>query len=121
MTLNRTPDDRELARREVSQQIGFYATTRTYAPVLALHGFEAVIPELRRAYAARDMDAMAALVTEEMATAYALFGSANDVRQQASEWEGLAGELLLGGPWYRVDPGRMLKNHAAILETFGAA
>ncbi len=113
-------DDRELARREVCQQIGFYATTRTYAPVLALHGFEAVIPELRRAYAARDMDAMAALVTEEMATAYALFGPADDVRQLAGEWEGLAGELLLGGPWYRVDPGRLLENHAAILETFGA-
>ena len=113
-------DDRELARREVCQQIGFYATTRTYAPVLAIHGFEAVIPELRRAYGARDMDAMAALVTEEMAAAYALFGSADDVRRQASEWEGLAGELLLGGPWYRVDPGRLLENHAAILETFGA-
>jgi alkanesulfonate monooxygenase SsuD/methylene tetrahydromethanopterin reductase-like flavin-dependent oxidoreductase (luciferase family) len=73
------------------------------------------------AYAAKDMDAMAALVTEEMARAYALFGSADDVLQQAGEWEGLAGELLLGGPWYRVDPGRMLENHAAILETFGAA
>ncbi|HMC04490.1 MAG TPA: LLM class flavin-dependent oxidoreductase, partial [Actinomycetota bacterium] len=65
-------DDRELARREVAQQIGFYATTRTYEPILALHGFESVVPELRRAYADRDTDRLTSLVTDEMAETYAL-------------------------------------------------
>ena len=112
-------DDRDLARREVAQQIGFYATTRTYEPILALHGFEAVAPELRRAYADRDMDRLAALVTEDMAETYALYGTADEVVAKAERYEGLAGELLLGGPWYRVDPGRLLENHLAILEAFG--
>ncbi len=112
-------DDRELARREVAQQIGFYATTRTYEPILALHGYEGVAPELRRAYADRDMDRLASLVTEEMAETYALYGPANEVVEKAKRFDGLAGELLLGGPWYRVDPGRLLENHLAILEAFG--
>jgi len=112
-------DDRKAALREVALQIGFYATTRTYEPVLALHGFEGVVPELRRAYAERDMDRLSSVVTGEMADTYALYGTAEEVRDQAKRFEGLAGELLLGGPWYRVDPGRLLENHLAILEAFG--
>src|SRR2546423_3025079 len=112
-------DDRELARREVAQQIGFYATTRTYEPVLALHGFEDIVPELRRAYAERDMDRLSSVVSEEIADTYALYGTAEEVKDQAKRFEGLAGEVLLGGPWYRVDPGRLLENHLAILEAFG--
>lgn len=111
-------EDRALARREVSQQIGFYATTREYAPVLAMHGFEAVMPTLRRAYAERDMDRLAALVPEEMAEAYAVYGTPEEVREKMQRFEGLAGELLLGGPWYRVAPDRLLENHLAILRTF---
>jgi probable F420-dependent oxidoreductase len=112
-------DDRELARREVAQQIGFYATTRTYEPILALHGFEGVAPELRRAYADRDMERLASLVTEEMADTYALYGPADEVVEKAKRFEGLAGELLLGGPWWRVGTDRLLENHLAILEAFG--
>ena len=78
-----------------------------------------MVPELRRAYAERDMDRLSSLVTEEMADTYALYGTAEEVRDQAKRFEGLAGELLLGGPWYRVDPGRLLENHLAILEAFG--
>jgi probable F420-dependent oxidoreductase len=115
-------DDRELARREVSLQIGFYATTPAYEPVLALHGFQGLMPDLRRAYADRDWARLAALVPEEMADTYALWGTRDEVREKARAYEdppGLVGELLLGGPWYRVDPGRLLENHLAILETFG--
>ena len=112
-------EDRDLARTEVARQIGFYATTRTYEPILALHGFEAVAPELRRAYADRDMQRLGDLVTDEMARTYALFGTADEVVEQAHRFDGLADELLLGGPWYRVDPGRLLGNHLAMLEAFG--
>ena len=112
-------DDRELARREVAQQIGFYATTRTYEPILALHGFEGVTAELRRAFADRDVDRLASVVTEEMADTYALYGPADEVVEKAKRFEGLTDELLLGGPWWRVDPGRLLENHMAILEAFG--
>lgn len=111
-------DDRELARKEVKQQIGFYATTRTYTPVLARHGFEDVVPRLREAYADKDMDRMASLVSDEMAETFGLFGSVDEVAEKAKRFEGLVGELMLGMPWYRVDPGRVAENYQAILNAF---
>jgi len=54
-----------------------------------------------------------------MAETYALYGTADEVVEKAKRFDGLAGELLLGGPWWRVDPGRLLENHLAILEAFG--
>lgn len=112
-------EDRELALREVKRQIGFYATTRTYTPVLALHGFEEVVPGLRRAYAARDADALAAGVPDAMADAFSLYGTPEEVREKADAFDGLAGELLLGGPWWRVEPARMLENYRLMLQAFG--
>src|SRR5262249_53133988 len=40
--------DREVARREAALQLACYATTRTYRPVLALHGFDDRLEPLRR-------------------------------------------------------------------------
>src|SRR5207249_10318257 len=51
-------DDREEARREAALQLGFYATTRTYRPVLAMHGFEDRLEPLRRAFVRGDHDGM---------------------------------------------------------------
>ena len=112
-------NDPKVAEREVRQQIGFYATTRSYTPVLELHGFQDVVPMLRDAYAAKDMDKLASTVTKEMADTYAIYGTADEVKEKAKRFEGLAGELTLGGPWYRVAPERLIENHALILETFG--
>jgi probable F420-dependent oxidoreductase len=123
--------DRDLARREVSLQIGFYATTPAYRAVLALHGFEELMGELRQAYANRDLARLAAIVPEEMAETYALWGTPEEVREKARRFDEIpaargpaagggpaVGELLLGGPWYRVEPARLLENHLAILEAF---
>jgi probable F420-dependent oxidoreductase len=59
----------------VRQQIAFYASTRTYAPVLAAHGWEAVGPELHRKSLAGDWKGMAKLVTDEMLDAVAVCGT----------------------------------------------
>jgi probable F420-dependent oxidoreductase len=111
-------DDRELARREVKQQIGFYATTRTYTPVLALHGFEDVVPKLRRAYLEKDMQLLSSLVSDEMAETFAMFGTADEVKEKTEKFNGLVDELVLSGPWYRVDPSRLIENYRSILQTF---
>src|SRR6266545_1501490 len=47
--------DGERARREAATQLGFYATTRTYAPVLEMHGFADLVGTLRKAYAKGDL------------------------------------------------------------------
>jgi probable F420-dependent oxidoreductase len=50
--------DGDRARREAALQLGFYATTRTYAPVLAMHGLEDRMGPLRKAFAQGDLGAM---------------------------------------------------------------
>ncbi|MFN2610253.1 MAG: LLM class flavin-dependent oxidoreductase [Actinomycetota bacterium] len=111
-------EDRSLAEREVRQQIGFYATTRSYLPVLELHGFADVVPMLREAYQHKDMQKLASIVSSEMAETYALFGTADEVIEKAKKFEGVVSEATLGGPWYRVAPERLIENHQLILETF---
>lgn len=111
-------DDVDLAKREVKQQVGFYATTRTYAPVLELHGFDPLIPKFREAFAEKDMDRLASLVPDEMAETYGFYGTAEEVKEKVQRLDGLVGELCLGGPWYRVSPERLLENHRLMLQTF---
>lgn len=112
-------NDRDQAKAEVKQQIGFYATTRTYGPVLELHGFDDLIPKFREAFAEKDLKKLASLVPDEMAEIYAVFGTPDEVREKVSRFEGSVGELTLGGPWYKVDPARLIENHRWLLSTFG--
>jgi len=60
--------DKELAetRQTVKQQIAFYASTRTYEPVLAAHGWQDLAPKLHRKSIEGDWKGMADLITDEM-------------------------------------------------------
>src|SRR6202023_1035302 len=51
-------NDRDQARREAALQIGFYATTRTYRPILEMHGFDDRLELLRRAFVRKDFASM---------------------------------------------------------------
>jgi probable F420-dependent oxidoreductase len=53
---------REAARR----QIAFYASTRSYAPILAIHDWQHIGTELRRLIAKQRWEDLGALVTDEM-------------------------------------------------------
>ncbi len=113
-------DDVDLARREVKLQIAFYATTRTYAKILELHGRAHLVPDLRAAFDARDKQAMVDLIDDELCDAIAVAGPAAEVRDRVAAWDGIADRLLMGGPWYGPSFERMLENGQAILETFGS-
>lgn len=114
-------DDVELARREVKLQIAFYATTRTYLPIMELHGRAHIVPELRDAFGARDRDRMIELIDDELCDELALAGPADEVREKAFAWGAEAGadRLMCAGPWYGPKPERMFENYQAIVETFG--
>jgi probable F420-dependent oxidoreductase len=56
----------ERATAAVRQQIAFYASTRTYEPVLAAHGFADLVPHLHRRSLAGDWTGMAALISDEL-------------------------------------------------------
>jgi probable F420-dependent oxidoreductase len=110
-------EDRERARFEASLQIAFYATTRTYAPVLAMHGFEDRIAPLREAYKTFDLATMADIAAP-MADTYAIAGTAGECREQLEAFDGLVDRLLLGGAWVGPDAGAIAQNYQRILHTF---
>lgn len=112
-------DDPAVARREVKLQLAFYATTRTYAAILRLHGRQEIVPDLRRAFVRQDRERMIALIDDELCDAVAAAGRADEVRNRIASWSGIAQRLVLAGPWYGVAPERARENTLAIIETFG--
>lgn len=113
-------DDREQARREAALQIGFYATTRTYAPVLALHGFDERIGPLREAFGQGDLAGMAELALP-MADEFAICGSEAECRDGLAAWDGVLDRVLLGGAWVGPDQQAIAENYRRILNTFRPA
>ena len=62
------PEEREVVR----QQIAFYASTPSYRPVMALHGWEATAEHLSALAARGEWAAMPGLVTDEMVDTFAV-------------------------------------------------
>ena len=60
------------AREHARAQIAFYASTRTYEPVLAAHGWQDLTPRLHRKSVEGDWAGMAALITDEMLGVFAV-------------------------------------------------
>jgi probable F420-dependent oxidoreductase len=113
-------DDVDAARRELKLQIAFYATTRTYSRILALHGKESIVPDLREAFGRKDKDAMIDLIDDELCDVIGVAGPQNDVRDRVKEWERIADRLLVSGPWYGPSPERLFENYQALVQTFGS-
>jgi probable F420-dependent oxidoreductase len=79
VVLGDTEQERAQARQGVKQQIAFYASTRTYEPVLAAHGWQDLVPHLHRKSVEGDWKGMADLITDEMVDTYAVTGSWEDI------------------------------------------
>ncbi|MGE3621430.1 MAG: TIGR03617 family F420-dependent LLM class oxidoreductase [Acidimicrobiia bacterium] len=69
------PDEHRAAVELARHRIAFYASTRAYLPVLAVHGWEQVGTRLSALAAARDWDAMPALVNDDMVAAFTVEGT----------------------------------------------
>ncbi len=116
-------DDVDKARREVKLQLAFYATTRTYAPILELHGKADIVPALRSAFEKKDHEAMIDLIDDELCDEMAISGPADECKQKAERWGRETGidRFMVAGPWYGPKPERMFENYQALVETFGSA
>jgi probable F420-dependent oxidoreductase len=112
-------DDVDAARRELKLQIAFYATTRTYSGILALHGKEGIVPELRDAFGKKDKDKMISLIDDELADAIGIAGPQDEVLDRVKPWEPIADRMLVSGPWYGPKPERLFENYQALVATFG--
>ncbi|MGZ4209171.1 MAG: TIGR03617 family F420-dependent LLM class oxidoreductase [Actinomycetota bacterium] len=111
-------DDAEAARAGAKPQIAFYATTRTYKPVLDLHGYGDVIEQLRAAHARNDMAAMVDVVSDEMAETYAVTGTPEEARAKLLRYEGLVDTLIVNPPWIGPDAGRRSDVYDLLIQTF---
>jgi probable F420-dependent oxidoreductase len=80
-----TEAEQATARQAVKQQIAFYASTRTYEPVLAAHGWQELVPHLHRKSVEGDWKGMADLITDEMVDVYAVTGTHDEVGRKLRE------------------------------------
>jgi probable F420-dependent oxidoreductase len=84
----------------VRQQIAFYASTRTYEPVLAAHGWEGIAAELHQKSLDGDWKAMARLVTDEMLDTIAVSGTYESIGTKLRErYAGLVDRIALYQPY----------------------
>ena len=65
VVLGDTEEELERNRQAVKQQIAFYASTRTYQAVLAVHGLDHLVPQLHAKSLVGDWTGMADLISDE--------------------------------------------------------
>jgi probable F420-dependent oxidoreductase len=91
-----SPSERELARR----QIAFYASTPSYRPVMALHGWTATAERLSGHASRGEWDEMPSLLTDEMLGEYCLItDGADPAAALHARYDGLADRLTLYTPF----------------------
>jgi alkanesulfonate monooxygenase SsuD/methylene tetrahydromethanopterin reductase-like flavin-dependent oxidoreductase (luciferase family) len=73
-------DDPERAVMDARRMIAFYLTVKTYDPYVEHHGWTAQAGAIRQSFAARDTEAMARAVTDDMLEAVAVCGTTADAR-----------------------------------------
>ena len=98
--------------------MAFYATTRTYRPVLELHGFADLQEPIRRAFVRGDQAEMVRLALP-MAEVLAVAGTADDCLDKVTAYAGMADRIILGGAWIGPSPERIAANQRAIIDSFG--
>jgi len=94
-----TDEERAKNSRWAKQQIAFYASTRTYEPVLAAHGWQSMLSPLHRKSMAGDWEGMAELITDEMLETFAVIGRTAEIGKKLLErYTGLIDRLALYVP-----------------------
>ncbi len=89
-------DEREFAR----QQIAFYASTPSYRPVMAYHGWEMAAEDLSGLAARGKWGEMPGIITDEMLQAFATTASPSDLPGALKErYAGIADRLTLYKPF----------------------
>jgi probable F420-dependent oxidoreductase len=100
----------------VRQQIAFYASTPSYAPVMDLHGWSDVREKLSRLAIRKRWDEMGALVTDEMVSEFAIICSWSELPRKIREkYEGSLDRVTLYKPF---DPSQDQERWAEICAAF---
>lgn len=107
VTTGRTEEEYAEAVRRMRKQTAFYASTPTYRPVLALHGWEDLGTELHRLSREGAWDAMTALVDDEVLRTFTVVGEPDQIAPEiARRYGDTFTRCTLYTP-YEADPGLM--------------
>jgi hypothetical protein len=96
--------------------IAFYGSVKSYAGLFEVCGFGREAEAMRNAFAARDIDAMIACVTDEMIDELSAAGTPRQVRNHLRRFEALADEVILFPPAFRISPQRATDNARRLIE-----
>jgi|KBSMisStaDraftv2_1062788.scaffolds.fasta_scaffold05716_9 probable F420-dependent oxidoreductase len=95
-----TEQERSVNEEAVRQNIAFYASTRTYEPVLAAHGWESLSPELHRKSLEGDWKTMTRLIPDELLNEVAVSGTYEGIGKKLREkYAGLLDRIALYQPY----------------------
>jgi alkanesulfonate monooxygenase SsuD/methylene tetrahydromethanopterin reductase-like flavin-dependent oxidoreductase (luciferase family) len=90
--------------------IAFYGSVKSYGAVFEQRGFGAEAEAIRAAFAARDLEAMVAAVSEAMVDEFANAGTPAEVAERLRRYDGVVDEVVLSVPSFRVSPERVAEN-----------
>lgn len=108
-------DDPEVARRELAQQIAFYASVKTYDTVLDVNGFSKAGQAIREAFAQRDLPKMFAAVSDDMIDTMGVAGTAAQVRDGLRRYEGVLDHIMVYPPSIALPAERVRENLDALI------
>jgi alkanesulfonate monooxygenase SsuD/methylene tetrahydromethanopterin reductase-like flavin-dependent oxidoreductase (luciferase family) len=117
-----TDEEMEKARTAVRRQLAFYGSTRPYQPVFAVHGWDDATPRLHAAMSRGDVDAMAAVITDDMLGVYAVTAGWDDVADALVErYEGVADRVFPYDAARDLDAADRREHWAAVAAAFRSA
>jgi 5,10-methylenetetrahydromethanopterin reductase len=116
-------DDADPARaeRDARLMVGFYVTVKTYDSLIDLHGWGPAVGEIRSAFRAGDMDAMADAVPSDMLEAIAVFGTTAEARDRMAARRRLPDLRFHAVPSFLVSPRRSTAYAEAIVDLLAGA
>jgi hypothetical protein len=111
-----TQAERDAALAFVRQQVAFYASTPSYAPVMDLHGWSHVREQLSGLAARKCWGEMGALVSDEMLAEFAIVCSWGELPEKIqAKYDGLLDRVTLYKPF---DPTQEQERWAEICAAF---
>jgi len=82
MVVGDDAEELERNKRAVKQQIAFYASTRTYRAVLAVHGLDHLVPQLHAKSLEGDWQGMAEMISDETLDHFAVTATWNTLGEK---------------------------------------
>ena len=108
----------ERSRQEVKNAISFYASTRSYAPVMNHHGWNETAQRLYRMSVENKWSEMGALITDEMLDEFAIVGSYDEIVDKIKDTFGpFASSLSFSIPVDSGEDEEILKDMIARLQS----